>query len=181
MNVALRGRTVLVGGTAVVMALSTQALAIPASATTTSVQTVHTCSQQLTAGDYTCFAIRRSDLGFKTKTQVQATPLATPSGYGPSSLQSAYKLPSSSAGSGQRVYIVDAYNDPNAESDLAAYRTQFGLPACTTANVISTRSVYAASRTLPAVSSRVLDFMTRSFTVRCEMMGRAALQCCPAA
>ena len=43
-------------------------------------------------------------------------------------------LPSASAGSGQRVYIVDAYDDPNAEADLAAYRTQYGLPACTTAN-----------------------------------------------
>ncbi len=62
------------------------------------------------------------------------SPNATPSGYGPSSLQSAYALPSSTAGSGQTVGIVDAQDDPNAESDLAAYRTQFGLPACTTAN-----------------------------------------------
>ncbi len=30
--------------------------------------------------------------------------------------------------------VVDAYDQPNAESDLAAYRSQFGLPACTTAN-----------------------------------------------
>ncbi|MDX6255592.1 MAG: hypothetical protein QOJ11_1926 [Frankiales bacterium] len=62
------------------------------------------------------------------------TPNVTPSGYGPSSLQSAYALPSSTAGSGQTVAIVDAYDDPNAESDLAAYRSQYGLPACTTAN-----------------------------------------------
>ncbi|MDQ1750655.1 MAG: hypothetical protein QOE71_1711, partial [Pseudonocardiales bacterium] len=62
------------------------------------------------------------------------TPNATPSGYGPSSLQSAYALPSATAGSGQTVAIVDAYDDPSAESDLAAYRTQYGLPACTTAN-----------------------------------------------
>jgi subtilase family serine protease len=59
---------------------------------------------------------------------------ATPAGYGPAQLQTAYTLPSSSAGGGQTVAIVDAYNDPNAESDLAAYRSQFGLPACTTAN-----------------------------------------------
>jgi subtilase family serine protease len=32
------------------------------------------------------------------------------------------------------VAIVDAYDDPNAESDLAVYRVQFGLPACTAAN-----------------------------------------------
>jgi subtilase family serine protease len=32
------------------------------------------------------------------------------------------------------VAIVDAYDDPNAESDLATYRAQYGLPACTTAS-----------------------------------------------
>ena len=32
------------------------------------------------------------------------------------------------------IGIVDAYDDPNAESDLAVYRTQYGLPPCTTAN-----------------------------------------------
>jgi subtilase family serine protease len=63
------------------------------------------------------------------------SPLASsPSGLNPSNLQSAYNLPSSTAGSGQTVAIVDAYNDPNAETDLAVYRSQFGLPACTTAN-----------------------------------------------
>jgi len=57
-----------------------------------------------------------------------------PSGYNPADLQAAYSLPSSTKGSGQTVAIVDAYNDPNAESDLAVYRSKFGLPACTTAN-----------------------------------------------
>lgn len=57
-----------------------------------------------------------------------------PAGYGPADLQSAYKLPSGSAGRGQTVAIVDAYDDPKAESDLAVYRQQYGLPACTTAN-----------------------------------------------
>jgi hypothetical protein len=55
------------------------------------------------------------------------------SGLAPAELQSAYKLPSSSAGSGQTVAIVDAYNDPTAESDLASYRSAYGLPSCTTA------------------------------------------------
>jgi subtilase family serine protease len=32
------------------------------------------------------------------------------------------------------VAIVDAYNDPTAEADLAVYRSQFGLPECSTAN-----------------------------------------------
>ncbi|MFF7645339.1 peptidase S8 [Streptomyces canus] len=61
---------------------------------------------------------------------------ATPTGYGPSDLQSAYGLTSAAAnnGSGQTVAIVDAYDDPNAEADLATYRSYYGLPACTTAN-----------------------------------------------
>jgi hypothetical protein len=58
----------------------------------------------------------------------------TPSGYGPADLQSAYQLPSSTAGAGQTVAIVDAYDDPTAENDLAVYRSQYGLTACTTAN-----------------------------------------------
>ncbi|HKT02624.1 MAG TPA: S53 family peptidase [Rugosimonospora sp.] len=59
---------------------------------------------------------------------------ATPSGLFPADLVSAYNLPSSTAGSGQTIAIVDAYNAPTAEADLAVYRSQFGLPACTTAN-----------------------------------------------
>ncbi|WBO66927.1 S53 family peptidase [Streptomyces camelliae] len=62
------------------------------------------------------------------------TAAAAPSGFGPASLQSAYNLPSATGGSGQTVAIVDAYDDPNAESDLATYRSQYGLSACTTAN-----------------------------------------------
>jgi len=55
-------------------------------------------------------------------------------GYTPCALQGAYKLPSATGGSGQTVAIVDAYNDPNAETDLATYRSTFGLPSCTTTN-----------------------------------------------
>ena len=37
-------------------------------------------------------------------------------------------------GPARPIAIVDAYDDPNAESDLAVYRAEFGLPPCTTAN-----------------------------------------------
>ena len=57
---------------------------------------------------------------------------ATPSGYGPADLRSAYNI--SSGGSTTTIAIVDAYGYTNAESDLAQYRAQFGLPACTSAN-----------------------------------------------
>jgi subtilase family serine protease len=71
-------------------------------------------------------------------TDAQGAPLATsgPSGYWPSDIQSAYKLgaPSGSPGTGQTIAIVDAYDDPRAESDLGTYRSQFNLGACTTSN-----------------------------------------------
>jgi len=63
-----------------------------------------------------------------------ATPAATSSpssgALDPADLQSAYRLPSATDGNGKTVAIVDAYNNPNAESDLAIYRSQWGLPPC---------------------------------------------------
>ena len=53
------------------------------------------------------------------------------SGYGPPDLQSAYKLPSSTHGAGQTIAVVDAFDDPNVDADLATYRSTYGLPACT--------------------------------------------------
>ena len=55
-------------------------------------------------------------------------------GMSPCQLQQAYQLPSTVAGAGRTVAIVDAYDDPNVEADLAIYRAAYGLPACTTAN-----------------------------------------------
>ncbi len=53
----------------------------------------------------------------------------------PESLHAAYDLPTEPPSSLlQTVAVVDAYNDPTAESDLAVFDKQFGLPACTTAN-----------------------------------------------
>jgi subtilase family serine protease len=43
-------------------------------------------------------------------------------------LESWYNLPSSSKGSGQIVAVVDAFDNPNVATDLAAYRSEFGLP-----------------------------------------------------
>jgi hypothetical protein len=55
-------------------------------------------------------------------------------GYSPDELRGAYNLPSTSAGSGQTVAIVDAFDDPNAESDLKKYRAQYGIAECTAAS-----------------------------------------------
>ena len=72
---------------------------------------------------------------YRPWTYVQPVCPANPhGGLSPCQLQSAYALPSQVAGSGRTVAIVDAYDDPSAESDLATYRAAYGLPPCTTAN-----------------------------------------------
>jgi subtilase family serine protease len=57
--------------------------------------------------------------------------VSAPTGLGPKNLQDAYGLPSATGGKRQTVAIIDAYDDPKAEADLAVYRSTFGLPACT--------------------------------------------------
>jgi subtilase family serine protease len=61
----------------------------------------------------------------------QARPNAVPSGFGPADLRSAYAITSNGT---TTIAIVDAYGYSKAEADLAVYRAQYGLPACTTAN-----------------------------------------------
>ena len=74
-----------------------------------------------------CHAFVRVDAG-------GASPLATsgPTGLNPSDLQAAYNLTGLTSTS--TIAIVDAYDDPKAESDLAVYRSSFGMTPCTTAN-----------------------------------------------
>ncbi|GAA4508148.1 hypothetical protein GCM10023191_067540 [Actinoallomurus oryzae] len=50
----------------------------------------------------------------------------------PEDIRSAYHLPD--GGKGQTVAIVDAYGYSVAESDLAVFRAEYGLPECSTAN-----------------------------------------------
>ncbi|MER7924966.1 putative Ig domain-containing protein [Streptomyces sp. NPDC096057] len=84
-------------------------------------------------GSASCFAQRRTDIKQQLAAAVHSDAAAAVSGLSPANLHSAYALPST-GGSGLTVAVVDAYNDPNAESDLATYRSNFGLSACTKAN-----------------------------------------------
>ncbi|GAA3831501.1 hypothetical protein GCM10022403_075890 [Streptomyces coacervatus] len=93
------------------------------------VPTTHLCATAA-PGHASCFAQRRTDIKQRLASAVAA---AAPSGLSPANLHSAYNLPST-GGSGLTVAIVDAYNDPNAESDLATYRSTYGLSACTKAS-----------------------------------------------
>ena len=55
------------------------------------------------------------------------------SGHTPADLRDAYKITATGSPS-TIIAIVDAFGYANAESDLASYRSQWGLPACTTEN-----------------------------------------------
>jgi subtilase family serine protease len=60
---------------------------------------------------------------------------STPTGLGPSTIKSVYGFSTlSTAGAGKTIAIVDAYDDPTAESDLGVFSSQYGLPSCSTAN-----------------------------------------------
>jgi subtilase family serine protease len=58
----------------------------------------------------------------------------TPGGIAPATIKKAYNFPTAYEGAGQVIAIVDVGDNPNIESDLNVFSTQFGLPACTTAN-----------------------------------------------
>ena len=55
-------------------------------------------------------------------------------GLTPADLASAYSFSPTATGSGQTVAIVDAFDDPKIEKDLATFDSNYGLPACTTQN-----------------------------------------------
>jgi hypothetical protein len=93
---------------------------------------VHSCNGPVAPGYVKCLALKRINV----ITHASVAPNAAPDGYGPADLQNAYKLAAAAAadGGGATVAVVDAFDDPNAESDLAVYRKQFGLPDCTVAS-----------------------------------------------
>jgi hypothetical protein len=87
------------------------------------------CAAPESRTEASCFALQRTD--------VRGTVgllSAEPQGFGPEQLQAAYRLPSDTAGDGELVAIVDAFDHPTAEQDLAVYRQQFGLAPCTSAS-----------------------------------------------
>ena len=119
----------IAGPAGLLLAMSSVLVApgLSAAAATAASPLVRVCPTA-TAGHAACQAIEVSTVqGGKG-----IHPDATPTGYGPTDIQSAYDLPAT--GSGETVAIVDAYDDPNAAADLSSYRTQYGLSACTTAN-----------------------------------------------
>lgn len=112
-------------------------------ARTTAATYRHVCATATAKGVAHCDALVRTDAAAKA-----VQPNALPSGLGPADLAGAYKL--GAGGSGQTVAIVDAQDDPNAESDLAVYRSTYGLPPCTTANGCFRKVNQTGGTTYPA-------------------------------
>jgi subtilase family serine protease len=130
-------RTMLIG--AVVLAAAAIApaatAASPSTASAAAPANVRAVCGAVPAGWAHCFAEIRTDVsgGTGVRGPHATASTALPAGYAPTDLQAAYHLPAA-GGQNQTVAVVDAGDDPNAESDLAVYRSTYGLPACTTAN-----------------------------------------------
>ncbi|HEX6507631.1 MAG TPA: peptidase S8 [Chloroflexota bacterium] len=100
-------------------------------------------------------------------TNSSGVPMATSSpgasSFGPAQFHTGYNLPCTPGGSasavcaapvsfgGQTIAIVDAYDDPTAESDLGTYDAYYGLPACTTANGCFRKVDQTGGTSYPAV------------------------------
>jgi subtilase family serine protease len=98
---------------------------------------VDVCSTAIAQSQAHCDARVRTDAKATTLRPARAgqpqpaASIGNSGAYDPGYLQSAYNVASvvsAGAGKGQTVAIVDAYDDPNAHSDLDYYRGWFGLP-----------------------------------------------------
>jgi hypothetical protein len=126
-------RIVAAGASAATLAMfGLAAAASPATAATSHTADYRAACPAAPVGYSSCNALVRTDI--KPQLAHKAAdgavqPSATVSGYGPTQLQSAYNLASAAAanGTGETVAVVDAFDDPNAASDLAVYRSQYGL------------------------------------------------------
>jgi hypothetical protein len=94
-------------------------------------------------GEATCFALVRHRVAASEAGRPGVHPFALRTGAAssgpaggltPAQLASAYGYEPSTGGNGQTVAIVDAFDDPNIEADLAAFDTEYHLAACTEAN-----------------------------------------------
>jgi ricin-type beta-trefoil lectin protein/putative Ig domain-containing protein len=104
-------------------------------------------------GQMACLALLRTNLHSATGHGLRPD-LVAPEVYNPANLQSAYNLSSASAsaGKGETVAVIDAYNDPHAAADLAVYRKAWNLPACdsaTGAGCVTVVNEHGKARPLP--------------------------------
>jgi hypothetical protein len=122
--------------------LSITAIAVPHAASTASrvvyVVPKAACNQSSKPGHAACLAITRSVLSHHIPGAVRLTlpvglkngTVGPEGGLTPTDLASAYAFNPASTVTNQTVAIVDAFNDPNLQTDLATFDTEYGLPVC---------------------------------------------------
>ena len=78
----------------------------------------------------------RPPLGYaRPPIHVKGNATTAPTGLTPQQTRHAYGFDLiNNQGAGQTIGIVDAYDDPNIESDLGVFDATFALPSCTTSN-----------------------------------------------
>ncbi len=112
--------------------LSGNALAAPTAPTAPTRLSYLSACAAVPAGYARCLALVAALSGSNKPLIVH--PHAHPTGgnppYGPSDFHNAYNLPTTAPGT-PTVGIVDAYSNPNLASNLATYRSGYGLPPCT--------------------------------------------------
>ncbi|MGH3407534.1 MAG: ricin-type beta-trefoil lectin domain protein, partial [Streptosporangiaceae bacterium] len=81
------------------------------------------CPPAVTPGTMSCGMVTSAS---------QSDTASTPAGLGPADLQGAYRLQSATEGTRQTIAVIGAGADPTAASDLAVYRSKYGLAPCTT-------------------------------------------------
>ena len=94
-------------------------------------------------------------------------------GLTPADLAGAYGFVPAFGGGGQTLAIVDAFDDPKLEEDLAAFDAQYGLPACTAGNGCLEKVGQTGSASeLPAAD-------TRGWSVEITLDVESAHSVCP--
>jgi uncharacterized protein (TIGR03382 family) len=99
---------------------------------------------------------------------------------GATALQSAYGIDATKLATAAKptIAITDAFGYPNLEADLAVYRTQYGLPPCTTANgCLKIVNQQGQTTGLPMASTDPMDDWTLETALDVDMASAACPLC----
>lgn len=104
---------------------------------------------------------------------------AAPVGWGAPDLQQAYNLPDRPLAAGT-IAIIDVGAYPTLESDLAVYRQQYGLPACTAASGCFQQMDYHGGAALPGASTPDDKSIDQEIGIETSLDVDMASAACPA-
>lgn len=102
-----------------------------------------------------------------------------PAGYGADDLAAAYRMPAPATGPDNRVSIIAVGAYPTAESDLAHYRSTYGLPPCTTANGCLTIGDFHGGPALPPSGGPLLGEVEEAYATETALDLQMASAGCP--